>query len=265
MPNKMKRIFSLIFIFFFLQGCSSTYARLTYEFNESKQDNRVFYEDGAENLASEISNNLNQYISVVKKSQYNSFKLPNEIKVYVFANKDRYANFSNSSPLARGSASTNEIYISPIINDRRHTLSAIMIHELSHIHIRQYIGGWRYWSEVPGWFLEGLAVEVSNGGGAESVSDEQAKKLILSGVYFTPREESNIFGHNFANDYGLEPHVYYRQSNLFVRYLQKRDPIAFQKSYLSLIKDREFGDVWQLYYDKTIPELWQVYLKHVRA
>jgi len=220
MPEIMTHRICIFIVFSLLQGCTSIYAWITYDFNKSQYDNRVFYETGADDLASEISAKLNWYISTVENRQYQSFKSPNELKVYVFADKNHYANFSNSTPSARGSATTNAVYISPLINDRRHTLSSIMIHELSHVHIRQYIGTWRYWTEVPGWFLEGLAVEVSEGGGAEKVSDDQARKLIQSGVYFVPEEQSSIWGHNFAHDYGLEPHVYYRQANLFVLYLK---------------------------------------------
>lgn len=189
----------------------------------------------------------------------------NELRIFVFSDKARYANYSGSSPKARGSATTNEIYISPIIADRRETLSSIVIHELSHVHIRQYIGSWRYWTEVPGWFLEGLAVDVSGGGGAESVSDAEAIKSIQAGISFTPREKSSILGHKFAHDYGLNPHLYYRQSSLFVRYLKKSNPGAFKKSYLSLIRGKLFSEIWLENYGKKIPDLWLDYLSSINA
>lgn len=256
---------AIIIILVFVQGCSNVYARLTYDFRELENDKRILYEVGAEEIASEISISLNKHISLVEKKQYFSYASLDDIKVFVFAEKNRYANYSYSSPLARGSATTNEIYISPIINDRRETLPLIMIHELSHVHIRQHIGTWRYWSEVPGWFLEGLAVEVSGGGGAEKVSDKEAIEAIKSGKHFIPRESSSILGHKYAHNYGLKPHLYYRQSNLFVRFIKESDPEAFRKSYLSLIQGEEFADIWIKYYNKTIPELWKDFLKYVKA
>lgn len=260
----MRKLY-LIVLLIFLQGCGFVYARFTYDFDESKKDQRIYYEPGVEDLASEISEGLNEYVSVVEESQYRAFSSIDELKIFVFSDKGRYANYSSSSPKARGSASTNEIYISPIIADRRETLSSIVIHELSHVHIRQYIGTWRYWAEVPGWFLEGLAVEVSGGGGAERVSDAEAIKSIQSGVHFTPREESDNFGHKYAHDYGLKPHLYYRQSNLFVRYLKEINPDAFKRSYLSLIDGKEFSEIWLENYGKRIPDLWADYLRLINA
>jgi len=255
----------LLIAFVMLSGCSTMYSRLTYDFNESKQDNRVFYEIGAEDLATEISAELDEYLSIVENVQYQSFISSEELKVYVFADKYRYANFSNSTPLARGSATTKEIYISPIIRERLETLENIVVHELSHVHLRQYIGTWRYWTEVPGWFHEGLAVEISGGGGAEKVSNKQAIAAIKSGKHFTPRQESSLFGHKFAHDYGLKPQLYYRQSNLFVRYLINRDPEAFKAVYLALIKGARFRDVWTEQYGKSIPVLWQDFLENERG
>lgn len=248
-----------------LQGCATVYARFAYDFNEHKKSQGVFYESGVEDIASEVSVGLSQFISVVEKKQYHSFLSIDELKIFIFSDKDRYANYSGSSPKARGSATTNEIYISPIIADRRETLSSIIIHELSHVHLRQYVGAWRYWVEVPGWFHEGLAVEVSEGGGAESVSDAEAIKSIKAGVSFTPGEVSSIWGHKFAHDYGLKPHLYYRQSSLFVRYLKKSNPLAFKRSYLSLIRGKSFSEIWLKNYGKRIPDLWADYLRSINA
>lgn len=260
----MSKLFFIVMLMS-LQGCASVYARFTYDFNESKKDQGIFYEPGVEDIASEVSVGLKQFIFIVEKSQYQAFSSLDELKIFIFSDKERYANYSSSSAKARGSATTNEIYISPIITERRKTLPSIMIHELSHVHIRQYIGTWRYWAEVPGWFLEGLAVEVSGGGGAEKVSDAEAIKSIQAGVHFTPREESNIWGHKYAHDYGLKPHLYYRQSSLFVRYLKASNPDAFKRSYLSLIQGKEFSEIWLENYGKRIPDLWADYLRKVNA
>jgi len=73
-----------------------------------------------------------------------------KIEVFVFRDKERYSNYSAASERTRGSATTNEIYISPIIRDRIDTFSSILMHELSHVHIRQYIGTWNYVNDIPG-------------------------------------------------------------------------------------------------------------------
>ena len=255
----------LFFSFFLLiQGCTS-HSRLTYKFEETGSVPKIYYDSKAEDIAMKIVKLLPTSISTVEKHQYTGFKDLDAIKFYTFSSKERYSSFSGSTPKARGSAITNEVYISPIIRERIKTLEPILTHELSHVHLRQYIGTWRYWTEVPGWFHEGLAVEVSGGGGAEKVTNEQAIAAIKTGNYFKPREESSLFGHKYASDYGLKPQMYYRQSNLFVHYLINQNPDAFKNAYLALIKGAEFKDIWALNYGKPIHELWQEFLNHVQA
>jgi len=251
------RKLSILFLVVFLQGCSAAYARLTYDFEKMPSNPAVLYDPEAKDLALQVEERLLTNISHVKARQYSDFKDLDAVKVYVFFKKERYTNFSGSTPLSRGSAVKNEVYISPIIGDRVETLPGIMIHELSHVHLRQYVGTWRYWTEIPGWFHEGLAVEVSNGGGAEKVSDEYAIAAIRSGERFTPREESSLFGHKFAHDYDLTPQLYYRQSSLFVRYLINRDPEAFERACLALIKGSKFSDIWVSEYGESIPQIWR--------
>jgi len=256
---------AILLLGIFLLGCSSGYARLTYDFEKMPSEPTIFYDSEAEDLALQVEESLLTHISQVKAHQYSEFKDLDALKVYIFSSKERYSKFSGSTPLSRGSAITNEIYISPIIRDRIDTLPGIVTHELSHAHLRQYVGTWRYWTEIPGWFHEGLAVEVSDGGGAEKISDEEAIAAIRSGERFTPREKSGLLGHQFANDYDLTPHLYYRQSNLFVRYLMNQNPEAFKNAYLALIEGSEFSDIWVSEYGKSIPQLWQEFLSHVQA
>lgn len=264
MPNKLMDKWIIIFSILFIQGCTS-YARLTYTFEKSGSVPEIYYDSGAEDIANKIEVVLSSSLDAVKKQQYADFKNVEAIKIYTFSSKERYSKFSGSTPKARGSAIKNEVYISPIIRKRINTLKSILTHELSHVHLRQYIGTWRYWTEVPGWFHEGLAVEVSGGGGAEKITDEEAIQAIKEGVHFVPREESNILGHKFAHDYGLKPQMYYRQSYLFVHYLIASNPESFKNAYLSLIEGEEFKDIWLSHYGKSIPQLWLEYLRNVKA
>jgi hypothetical protein len=263
-PKSIMNRFILTVAVLLLQGCSS-YARLTYEFDEMTGTPRIYFDLEAKDIAEQAQKSLPDNISSVVNKQYVEFKDLGALKVYVFSTKERYSSFSGSTPNARGSAVKNEIYISPIIRERIETLDEIITHELSHVHLRQYIGTWRYWTEVPGWFHEGLAVEVSGGGGAEKVSDEQAITAIRSGNYFIPRAGSSLLGHKYASDYGLKHQMYYRQSNLFVRYLMNQNPEAFKEVFLALIGGTSFKEVWALKYSKSITVLWQEFLNHIQA
>lgn len=262
MPKKIMIKWILFFSVFLIQGCTN-YARLTYTFEKTEGVPVIYYDSGADDIAMKIAKKLPDSTSMVEKYQYVGFKDLDAIKVYAFSSKERYSSFSTSTPKARGSAIKNEVYISPIIRERIETLQKILTHELSHVHLRQYIGTWRYLTEVPGWFHEGLAVEVSGGGGAEKVTDEEAISAIKAGKYFIPREESSIFLHKVAHDYGLKPQMYYRQSYLFVHYLLTSNPEAFKNSYLALINGEEFKDIWELNYGKSIPKLWHEFLNYV--
>lgn len=246
-------------------GCSSLYAHLTYEFHQSHQDSRVYYESGAEDIAATVARRLTDAIKDVEQAEYVQFKDSQSIKIYVFNSRQRYATFSNASIKSRGSASTNEIYLSPKLRTTIESLPLILIHELSHVHLRQYTGTWRYVTNSTGWFNEGLAVATSTGGGAERITEQQAVAAIKQRHYFVPTESGSIFGHQYAHDYGLKPHMYYRQASLFIRYLQQLDPRAFEKCYIGLTRGKDFARVWQNNYGLSITGLWNQFVAEITA
>jgi hypothetical protein len=73
------------------------------------------------------------------------------------------------------------VNLSPKLFSPQHQrLRAILTHELSHAHIQGWIGEYAY-LYLPNWFKEGLAVMLSGGGGAELVSEEEARIAIQRG------------------------------------------------------------------------------------
>ncbi|MDH5571060.1 MAG: hypothetical protein OEY89_04795 [Gammaproteobacteria bacterium] len=133
----MKTYF-LVLALTLLQGCT-VYARSTYVFEKNEGIPTVLYDLEAIDLAEKVQSSLASSISSIARQQYTEFKDLDELKIYLFSTKERYSNLSGSTPKARGSAIKDEIYISPIIRERIETLESILVHELSHIHIRQYI------------------------------------------------------------------------------------------------------------------------------
>jgi len=260
----MFRYLAILILTVQISGCSNIYSRVTFDFESLAISPQIKYEKGSEELALYVSENLAELISEVEGFQYRRFKAPTEIQIYVFDDKERYSNYSAASIRTRGSATTNEIYISPIIRERMETFSSILKHELSHIHLRQYVGTWGYVKNIPGWFHEGLAVEASNGGGAEKVSDDEAIEFIKKGNHFLPKSKGSILGHKTAHDYGLKPHMYYRQSNLFIRFLKEVNVNSFEKCYLSLTEGVSFDEVWIKYYGKDLDKLWEIFLEETQ-
>ncbi len=250
---------------FLLAGCSLVYAHLTYDFLPLPENKQIFYEAGAQDLAKLAAAELAISIDKVEKLQFVPFKNRGAIKIYVFNNKNHYANFSNASALTRGSSTTDEVYLSEKLRERINSFPNILVHELSHVHIRQYVGTFKYLTNIPGWFLEGIAVSVSSGGGAENVTQVQGQASIRNAVRFAPDDSGRIIGHKTAHNYGLEPQMYYRQASLFVEYLQKTNPSAFEGSLVDIVSGASFREVWPKHYGHTISELWRSFERSIGA
>ncbi len=214
------------------------------------------YEQGAEDLAKLVADSIATSMSRVEQQQYVPFKDGESITIYVFNDREHYARFSHASILSRGSSAMDEVYMSGKFREKRETLPNILVHELSHVHIRQYTGSLQYIKDVPGWFLEGIAVLTSSGGGAENVTVEQAETAIRKDIHFEPHDSGSIVGHKSAHDYGLKPHMYYRQASLFVEYLQTSNREAFKATFVDILNGVSFRDVWTKYYGHTVSELW---------
>ncbi len=256
-----------------LASCSAIHARLTYEFNIDSDDRRVLYEPGTEDAAAEISATLNEAITQIEAAQYGKFKEASKIKIYVFDDMNRYRNFRyNTGGATFGGATTNEIFISHqrirerLASDKcqsnicPETVAGIVLHELSHVHLRQYVGSWRYTSDIPSWFLEGLATLVSGGAGAGLSSEKEEKKSILAGSHFTPTDTGSIVQKpETVGD--LEPNTFrfYRQSQMFVGFLRQTNPAAFQAALEGILAGRKFRTVWQSGYEADMADLWKAF------
>ena len=264
MPSKLLPVVVLIV---FLGGCSSIeslYARYSYEFHQHKNEERIHYESGMEELARLAMEYLDKSGSEVAEVEYVPFKNFSRINVYIFSDYERYAVYSNTNG-GRAGSSKDDIFISPRLMNEKESLSGIFKHELSHIHLRQYVGSWTYVYGIPAWFKEGLAVVTSDGAGAEGVTDKEAIFSILDGQHFNPEEGTGVFNLKHAHDYGLKPHMFYRQAGLFVSFLKDINEPAFKKSYMGLISGEEFEEVWLQYYDRSIAKLWEEFISKIKA
>jgi uncharacterized protein YjaZ len=163
--------------------------RYSHSFNTLNSDKRIHYENGSEDIAKLVKENMDTCIDEVVKNEYVPFSQLSAINVYIFNDYQRYARFSNTKG-GRASSSENDIYISPKIKNSVDALPSIIAHELSHIHLRQYVGSWKSVYGIPAWFKEGLAVTTSNGACAEGVSRNEAIVFILQGASPCPVRSS---------------------------------------------------------------------------
>ncbi len=236
------------------------YPRIAYDFVGLDGTNNIFYEPGAEDLTQLVADNLSSSLEKVAQEQVVPFKDLDAIKVYVFNDIERYARFSHASNLTRGSSTTDEVYISAKLRDRIDTLPGILIHELSHVHIRQYTGTWRYIRDIPGWFLEGVGVLTSAGAGAESVSSQEAVQYLKTNPAFLLHDSGGIYRHKYAHDYGLEPHLYYRLASLYVGYLRQSNPQGFAAAFNDMLQQSSYSEAWAKHYGKSNAVLWQEFI-----
>lgn len=116
----------------------------------------------------------------------------------------------------------NRLLLAPRLFTReRSRLRAILVHELSHLHMGQYRG--HYTLSIPVWFHEGLASLVAEGGGADLVTDDDAFQAVQASRYFLADEQHLPWQRRRAEHWGLSISVFYRQSMLFLEHLRSQN------------------------------------------
>ena len=250
-----------------LSACSATRSliasfRSTDHFLTLESDARILYEPGAEANARDIVPLFPEAINKVEKGHYLPFRDP--IRVYICASAESY--YKLTGTLARAVV-TNKLFLSPALFQDRPTLPLYLAHELSHLHLLQRLGSYRF-IELPSWFKEGLATFVSGGGGAPDISDEQALNAIRSAQNFVPDEGQGVIGSLLFPRYGsywkLDNHMFYRQGMLFVAFMQKTDETSFRKLLISILQGEDFSTALTNAYNKNLSILWEQFLEETK-
>ena len=231
-------------------------------------DARVLYEPGAKTQAAAVAACLPEAVALVEAEQRLPFK--NTFRVYVCDSQESL-NAYMGAPAGYGAAGVkvlNDIFLSPtaFASPWGDDMPSIVAHELSHLHIYQRLGHLRTLRELPAWFSEGLAVQVSGGGGA-AVRDMEAVGAIISGYYFTPDRRGGYWRPKRASDYGIDTRMFYKQSELFVRYLRESRPDAFGDFLLALQLERwgSFGELFEDTFGIGVDEMWAEFVASLRA
>jgi len=123
---------------------------------------------------------------------------------------------------------------------------------------------------LPQWFKEGLAVMVSGGGGAEGVSELQARDAIRRGDHIAIESSSSLL--NLASvkfvrspqipDTSFRIQMAYRQAGLFVTFLHETNPVGFARMMNAILEGRPFAEAVTTGYE-TVPEM--LWLRFVQA
>jgi hypothetical protein len=230
---------------------------------------QVHYEPGAEDFARDVAALLPDAIARVEAVHGRPFAHP--VIVGVYATPEAYATadgLGSAAPI--GDTVFGRVNLSPKLFGPQHQrLRAILTHELSHAHIQGWIGIYGADLYLPNWFKEGLAVMVSDGGGAEYVSDDEARAAIQRGETIVLND---FGGPSKWVDVPLEkqpenkPSWYpivlaYREAGMFVAYLRESDRPGFDRMMNAILDDRAFKEAVATGYHDDVRSLWEKFIK----
>lgn len=200
--------------------------RDTSAFQPHATDPRVRAEPGTEALANAIAQALPAALAIVEQQQGRAYLRP--VTVHVCASVDSFAAFGGARS-AGGFVLNGRLFLSPKLAEAPQRLPRVLTHELSHLHLSEPLSLLGYARNIPSWFKEGLAVLVSDGGGAENVSVDEARTALRTGRGFEPEWTGHLRSERSGKSYGLSEHLWYRECSLLVQFLRDRDPAAFQR------------------------------------
>jgi len=231
-------------------------------------NSQVHYQPGAEDYARDVAALLPDAITRIEAVHGRRFAHP--VTVGVYATPEAYvaANGQGSADPV-GVTFAGRVNLSPKLFWPQHKrLPAILTHELSHAHIQGWIGANAY-IHLPNWFKEGLAVMVSEGGGAELVSEEEARAAIQRGEQIAIDDSGSLqnlveiqFERAPAKRASWYPVVLaYRQAGMFVNYFRESDRPAFDRMMNAILDHRAFAEAVTVGYHDDVRSLGQKFIK----
>ena len=235
--------------------------RSTDHFIAHNKDPRVLYEPGAKRFADSIVAILSQSIQQIENRQYRHFVKP--VKVYVCASEESFYKLYGARVKAGVS---NKLLLYQRLMNEPENIHLYLTHELSHLHLYQQLGLLRF-RDLPSWFKEGLATFVSDGGGAQTVSESEAIKSIVNGKHFIPVNGGffGCFNQKSSADNAISHHMRYRQNMIFVSFIKNKDEEKFKSLLLSIQDGVNFSESIQKSYHTTLDQLWQDFIKDIHS
>jgi hypothetical protein len=228
-------------------------SRSTDQFIQNRIDPRVFYTRGAESMADVAAADLPAAVALVEDRQAMRFAIP--VRVYICATIDEFTSYG-ASPDAGGFTLDHRVFISPKAANTPERMPRLLAHELSHLLLFQRLGVLDS-LRVPVWFTEGLAVEVSGGGGAEQVSEPEARETMRAGRVVAKQVHGSLLHRNGALASGLSAHLFYRESALIIAAMRARDGRAFDDLVQSVADGADLGDAFYRAYHADLDSEWE--------
>ena len=232
-------------------------------FESLPADARVRYEPGGREHAERVAELLPAAIAQVEAAHYRPFAEP--VIVYVCATT---ACFDQRVPgAARFTAAVihdNRVLLAPRLFEReQQRLYPILVHELSHLHLGQRLG--HYTMRLPVWFHEGLASLAAASGGADLVTEEDARRAIAAGDYFLPDVAHDETRRKYADQWQLKISMLYRQSMMLLAELKASNEERFRSLLVSLQERVPFDEAVNAAFGAGALELAQRFFSSVRC
>ena len=228
------------------------------------ENGQVHFEPGAEAYARDVAALLPAAITQIEAVHGRRFEHPVPVGVYTTPEAFAAANGSGIAG-AVGTSVFGRVVLSPTLYGPQYRrLPAILTHELSHSHLQGYISAVA-WVRLPNWFKEGLAVMASGGGGAELVSEQEARTAIERGEAITI-EDTGSFANLSEIAFERAPAratpshrtvMAYRQAGMFVSYLHDSDTPGFARMMNAILDGRPFVQAVDAGYHQDVQSLWQ--------
>ncbi len=190
-------------------------------------DERVRYEPGAEDYARRVAEILPAAIAQVEAGHYRPYSAL--VVVHVCGTVRCFEReLPGGSRYTAAVIYENRLVLAHRLFDREPArLYPILVHELSHLHLGQQLG--HYTMGIPVWFHEGLASLVAASGGADLVTEEDARRAIIAGDHFLPDAVHDITRRKYAAHWHLRIAMLYRQSMMFLAHLKAGDEARFRE------------------------------------
>ncbi len=230
-------------------------------------DERVRFQPGGEDCARDVAALMSEATARVVEAQGKPFAKEPVVVVYTsYGDYGRSNGYDDTSILA--TARSGRVLLSPALcHEDKPKLEKVLTHELSHTHLF----GWRgvIAERPPSWFTEGLAVMISDGGGAESVDDKEALQALKDGFGIKvaetgvwrdfnsiPFEKEPKAKGEGADFFHYRQNLAFREAGLFVAFLKREQPEAFAKLLTKLQDGAVFGDAFKESFGQSLGQEW---------
>ena len=238
------------------------YLRSLEAFAPLAEEPQIRSEPGIEELAHEVMRHYRAAIAVVEREHGLPFAEPPT--VYVCATPESFEKHTSYSSAVKALTIGDRIFLNPAMVLQKPRVVGLLTHEMSHEHLIQRVGSYAYMAHLPEWFREGLATYVSGGGGAEEVSEDEAARAILAGDVFEPESSGRILLCR-GRQSRMPPHVFYRQSMMFVRYLKELDHQAWRSLLGAIQNGEDFAAAFEQAYGTAVKTVFSRFVEREKV